>query len=183
MCRATPPISLLKFSGKEIVVIALPIILILIGVLGLIWNILKHPERRIDGSSISLLFCSLVGVALLLEPESINLPFVNYKKQAKKELAEIAQIKNASKEMLAIQIWNQGRLLDESSLERKNEQSIQIFKELYGDNFKSAIKELENKNVLLIDKEERRELKLDQVKPLDIPLYSEEQGMYGMGNK
>lgn len=138
------------------------ITILIVGLFGFIWNLCRDT-RRIDGSSVSLLFTFLVGIGLLLEPDSISLPFVNYQKKTKEEYQQAVAYSNSIKELLAIQLWNQGRLPDENSALKNKEKAIELFKNLYGNNYKAVMKSLSDSSTLLISDEELIELGLDKV--------------------
>ncbi len=147
-------------------------ILIISGLIGLCWNIYKHPENRIDGSSISLLLCFFVGIALLFEPERVTLPFIDIKEKANQEYKEIQDIKKASKEILAIQLWNSSQLPNEKTKKNKYQRAIKIFESLYGTKYKHIIKILSEENKLLMTEEEKRNFNFDSLEPASILPYS-----------
>lgn len=139
------------------------IALIIVGLSLFVWNVYHHPERRVDGSSVSLLFMIFLGVAILTDPAKITLPFVSYEKQVKNEVVKIQNITKASEELFAIQKWNSGRLLDDTHVVDKNSDALATFKKLYGSQYKNAIKGLVNENKLFMTEKEFKDLGLKDV--------------------
>ena len=130
----------------------LAITIFLAGLFGMILNIWK--DRKIDGSTVSLLFTALVGLALLTDPDGFTLPFINYKKKAKEEFEKTQMYSKALKEVIAIQLLNQGRLREEESIQDDHKTAVKIFKEIYGTNYKAAMNSLLEADKLYLTEDE-----------------------------
>ena len=144
------------------------------------WNIFSSKNNQINSTSASFFFSTFVGIALTFGPKHFSIQGLEYK-EIKKEVQKAVDAKDAAneillatREVLAIQEWNRGRIPpDDKEINLQLHRSIELFKSVYGNEYKSKMKLLINKGILRITNKEMLQFGLDRtIKPsIKPPLY------------
>lgn len=124
------------------------------GVVLAVYNVKKHERNEISGPTLSLIFSSLIGLALIF-----NVPFKigGFDSQAldekvkkaeeSKNQAVVARKKaeealKESQKIYALSLIRTGMLPSEESVKKNTVEAKKIFKELYKDNYNVEVKSM-----------------------------------------